>query len=188
MPTLDDVPEDRYFTQKLCHFNPKVTETWQQAFWQNDKYYKNNGINFLHYIGEWVEGPEHIINEKVPFVGWAKKLGARLINFQHRFYGKSRPRNDTSVVHLHFLNSRQALADLAEFIKAKNAEWALEEPKWVIFGGSYGGNLALWFRQQYPELTVGAVGSSAPIEATVDFFGKEKKCRLIQVLRLHSSC
>lgn len=29
--------------------------------------------------------------------------------------------------------------------------------------------LALWFRQLYPDLTVGAIGSSAPVEAVVNF-------------------
>ncbi|RCN45823.1 hypothetical protein ANCCAN_08120, partial [Ancylostoma caninum] len=31
--------------------------------------------------------------------------------------------------------------------------------------------LSLWFRQQYPELVAGAVGSSAPLDAEFDFWG-----------------
>lgn len=105
-----------------------------------------------------------------------KKLGARLWNLEHRYYGQSRPLSDQSVRNLLFLNSRQALEDLADFIKAKNTELNIENPKWVVFGGSYPGALALWFRQQHPELTVGAVGSSAPIELKTDFFDYLRVC------------
>jgi pimeloyl-ACP methyl ester carboxylesterase len=72
---------------------------------------------------------------------------------------------------LKFLHSEQALFDLAGFIQAKNKELNLSKPKWVVFGGSYPGALALWFREKFPDLTVGAVGSSAPIEPRLDFFG-----------------
>lgn len=72
---------------------------------------------------------------------------------------------------LKFLHSEQALYDLAEFIKAINKDLKLSKPRWIVFGGSYPGALALWFRQKFPELTFGAVGSSAPIEQRLDFFG-----------------
>jgi len=171
------VPEDQYFTQKLCHFNPNVTGTWRQRFWQNDAYYtKDNGIQFLNIGGEGEESPYVIYYEIIPMVAWAKKLGARLWNLEHRYYGKSRPLKDQSVENLFYLNGRQALEDLADFIKAKNAELNIKNPKWVVFGGSYPGALALWFRQWHPELTVGAVGSSAPVELVTDFFDYLRVC------------
>ena len=40
----------------------------------------------------------------------------------------------------------------------------------VTFGGSYPGNLAAWFRQKYPHLTIGSVASSAPLRAVDDFY------------------
>ncbi|KAH8041209.1 hypothetical protein HPB51_013869 [Rhipicephalus microplus] len=42
-------------------------------------------------------------------------------------------------------------------------------PKWVVFGGSYSGSLAAWFKLKYPHLAVGAVASSAPLYAVIDF-------------------
>lgn len=38
----------------------------------------------------------------------------------------------------------------------------------VVIGSHYGGNLAIWFRQKYPHLTVGAWGSSAPLLSIIN--------------------
>ena len=70
-----------------------------------------------------------------------------------------------------YLTSRQFLTDVANFIQTQNQILGLKNPKWVLFGGSYAGALALWFRALYPELAIGAVGSSAFIEAQLDFYG-----------------
>lgn len=56
---------------------------------------------------------------------------------------------------LQFLNSEQALRDLAAFIQAMNTQFKLSESKWVCFGGSYPGSLSAWFRLKFPHLVVG---------------------------------
>lgn len=70
-----------------------------------------------------------------------------------------------------YLSSRQYLGDVANFIRTQNRNLNLTNPKWIVFGGSYAGALALWFRELYPELAIGAVGSSAPIQPVLDFYG-----------------
>ncbi|VDK31440.1 unnamed protein product [Anisakis simplex] len=45
--------------------------------------------------------------------------------------------------------------------------------------------LSAWFRQFYPELTVGALASSAPIGAKVDFYGQ--LFQLVSLARNHHS-
>ena len=45
-------------------------------------------------------------------------------------------------------------------------EWGLDGP-WVVFGCSYSGLLVTWLKKLYPDEFVGAVVSSAPIEAKV---------------------
>lgn len=81
------------------------------------------------------------------------------------------PNSDMSTKNLRFLSSEQALADLAYFIEAKKKELQLPHNKWIVFGGSYPGSLAAWFRLKYPHLAHGAVASSAPLLAKINFKG-----------------
>lgn len=78
---------------------------------------------------------------------------------------------DMQTSSLRYLTTQQALADLAFFIEFMNQQYGFKNPRWVTFGGSYPGSLAAWFRQKYPQLTVGSVASSAPVNLKLDFYG-----------------
>ena len=56
---------------------------------------------------------------------------------------------------LRYLNSEQALADLAAFRNAMTKKFNLTSSKWISFGGSYPGSLSAWFRLKYPHLVNG---------------------------------
>ena len=58
------------------------------------------------------------------------------------------------------------MEDIVEFKRRISNDWRLEGP-WVIFGCSYAGLLVTWLKRLYPHEFVGAVVSSAPIEAKV---------------------
>lgn len=77
-----------------------------------------------------------------------------------------------STENLRFLTSEQAVADAASFIQAMNKKFnfTADQP-WIIFGGSYAGALAIWLVEDYPHLAYGAVSSSGPVHATLDFGG-----------------
>ena len=85
-----------------------------------------------------------------------------------RFYGESHPRGDASTQNLKYLSSRQALADIVYFHDLMVVKYKMtDKNEWISFGGSYAGALSAW--QLYPNVVVGAVASSAPILAKVDF-------------------
>lgn len=85
-----------------------------------------------------------------------------------------------STKNLKYLSSEQALADLAYFIEAKKKELKLSHNKWIVFGGSYPGSLAAWFRLKYPHLAHGAVASSAPLFAKINFKGRDTRYHLVK--------
>lgn len=100
----------------------------------------------------------------------AREINATLVAVNLRFYGNSRPTNDTSLPNLRFLSSDQILADIAHlvyFIKTSNASFT--NSKVIAFGNEYGASLATWMRQKYPHLIDGAWASSALLRAVYDF-------------------
>ncbi|KAK6010434.1 hypothetical protein OSTOST_24539 [Ostertagia ostertagi] len=62
-----------------------------------------------------------------------------------------------------------------------NEKHKLKHPKWIVFGGSYAGSLALWARQKYPELIAGAVGSSPLLQPRVDFWNPHNSLKTYTV-------
>ncbi|XP_069178530.1 putative serine protease K12H4.7 [Procambarus clarkii] len=161
-----DYPE-LWFTQTLDHFNPTNTQTWQQRYYANESFYKPGGPVFLMIGGE---GPANSAwMQEGAWITYAEDVNAYLLYLEHRFYGKSHPTEDVSVENLEYLSSEQALADLAVFTVSMQESLDLKENKWIAFGGSYPGSLAAWYRLKYPHLVHGAVATSAPILAQVNF-------------------
>lgn len=103
------------------------------------------------------------------WIKYAEKFHALCFQLEHRFYGKSHPTSDLSTENLVYLSSEQALADLASFITAMNEKYQLDASKWIAFGGSYPGSLAAWLREKYGHLVHGAISSSGPLLAKIDF-------------------
>lgn len=161
------LPTDQWFTQTLDHFNPADSRTWKQRYFSNDKFYKEGGPIFLMIGGEGPANSKWMVTGS--WVEYAKRLGAYLLLLEHRFYGDSHPLEDVSSKNLAFLSSQQALADLASFTSSMNDSLGLGGNKWIAFGGSYPGSLAAWYRLKYPHLVHGAVATSAPIVAQVNF-------------------
>merc|ERR1712023_115185 len=118
------------------------------------------------------EGPTHATDVSGHFAvsEQAEQFNSMTISLEHRFYGSSMPLPSTATENLYYLTSQQALADAAAF-----QQWlptvvpAVNQSRWVVFGGSYSGNLAAWYREKYPHLVAGAIASSAPVHAQLDF-------------------
>ncbi|KAK3284619.1 hypothetical protein CYMTET_7739 [Cymbomonas tetramitiformis] len=174
-------PPPRYFVQKQDHFDGSNAQTWLQAYYVNDTFWKpgSDAPVFLCVGGEGpaltgaaVESSVHC-NVAVEFL---KDTQALMFAVEHRYYGChnmsacpvssfAEPARD-----LRFLSSRQALADLAEFHAHATDHYGLTgNNKWVTFGGSYPGMLAGWARLRFPHLFHASIASSAPVQAKLDF-------------------
>ncbi|EDV96155.1 GH15372 [Drosophila grimshawi] len=162
--------EELWFEQRLDHFKADNRQTWQQRYFINDQHYVNdsNAPVFIMIGGEG-EATKKWMNEGA-WIHYAEHFGALCIQLEHRFYGKSHPTGDLSTSNLAYLSSEQALADLANFVSAMKSKYNMKATqKWIAFGGSYPGSLAAWAREKYPDLIDGAISSSGPLLAEVDF-------------------
>nr|GMC86223.1 lysosomal Pro-X carboxypeptidase-like [Ipomoea batatas] len=163
--------DTKYFTQILDHFTftPQSYHTFQQRYLINDRFWggaKKMAPIFV-YTGN--EGDIEWFAQNTGFMfDIAPHFNALLVFIEHRFYGKSVPfggENDakSSSKTLGYLSSTQALADYATLIIDLKKNLTATKSPVVVFGGSYGGMLAAWFRLKYPHVTIGALASSAPI-------------------------
>ncbi|CAG8445849.1 12593_t:CDS:2 [Ambispora gerdemannii] len=172
--TRDSTSESYYFIQPIDHYNKNQGQL-KQRYFVNSTFYKSGGPVFL-YIG----GESAVKTSTVEYSGaseLAASLNGLLVVVEHRYYGESIPDiPNMKSENLKFLNTDQALRDLANFVS--NAPSSSLSPlntisknsKWISVGGSYAGNLAAWFRSKYPKLIFAAYASSAPVKAELNFF------------------
>lgn len=163
--TLATSIESLEFRQFINHADP-AHGTFKQRYYVDESLSKDNDAPVFFYIcGESVCRPSALMGA---IREHAKRFGAKLVALEHRFYGKSLPFNSLSTDSLAFLSTDYALKDLANFQKiiTRKRGW---KGKWVAFGGSYPGSLSAYYRNHYPNLVVGSLASSAPVEAREDF-------------------
>lgn len=154
-----------WFNQIIDHsasYSPK----FKQRYYYDTQYsYHPNDPIFIYLCGE-STCKETALGGAIK--EYAKRFHAKLIALEHRYYGKSIPTTDLSTNNLKYLSTEQAIADIYSFQKQimSNANW---KGKWVVFGGSYPGNLSAFYRLQHPDMVVGSIASSAPVEARENF-------------------
>ena len=158
-------PEQRY-DQRLDHFDMISPKRWGQRFWVNMDEYEEGGPALIMIGGEGEANPQWL-NYGV-WYSIAKENRAAMFLLEHRFYGQSWPTEDMSTENMKYLSSRQGLEDLATFMTAMSSTYNLTGP-WVSFGGSYPGSMSAWLKLKYPHLLAGAVSSSGPLHAQLDF-------------------
>ncbi|XP_053565946.1 LOW QUALITY PROTEIN: putative serine protease K12H4.7 [Bombina bombina] len=159
--------QDRWFVQRLDHFSGADTRVWKQRYFMNDSFTQTDGPVFLMIGGEGEANKAWMTSGT--WLTYAEKFGAFCLMLEHRFYGKSHPTENMNLDNLRYLSSRQALADIGHFQTVMTQVLGLYNRKWVVFGGSYPGSLAAWYRMKYPHLAHAAVASSAPVNAVINF-------------------
>lgn len=170
-------PFDYFFEQKLDHFDRANHVTFQQRYFKNETYWRGASSGAPVFLCVGGEGPplDYLVlvssvhcNDMVEL---AEKQNALLLALEHRYYGLSIPNDDLSTDNLRWLNTEQALGDIASFHDLITKEYGLTSAnKWVSWGGSYPGMLAGLARLRYPHLFHASVSSSSPLEAAVEMF------------------
>ncbi|XP_052220287.1 putative serine protease F56F10.1 isoform X1 [Dreissena polymorpha] len=168
-PGLPLPVEQFYEFQSLDHFDGSNFQYWKQRYFMNNVTYRPGGPVFLMLGGQSAANSVWLVTGA--WYEYAREHGAFMVLLEHRFFGESTPTDNITSSSLRFLSSRQALADNAQFI-ADLKRWyqhPIQDSKVIVFGGGYSGSLAAWMRSHYPYIVDGAVASSAPIFATLDF-------------------
>lgn len=170
-----DAAPAQYFTQNLDHYDQTNTQTFQQKYYVNDSWFvadSNQPVWFI--LGG--EGPTSAAYVSGKFIAnkYAEQYGGLVVVLEHRFYGESLPggvNGPTPATMLKYLSSQQALADTATFHAYFSQQYNLTSgSQWIVFGGSYSGSLSAWAKLKYPHLYKGAISSSAPVQAELDFY------------------
>jgi pimeloyl-ACP methyl ester carboxylesterase len=99
---------------------------------------------------------------------YARELKAHRITLEHRYYGYSQPFPTLTTANMQYLSTENALLDLKNFQLWAQKTLKLTGP-WIVIGGSYPGSLAAYYRFKFPELVVGALASSGPVQAKENF-------------------
>eukprot|EP00850_Spirogloea_muscicola_P004153 SM000017S02893 [mRNA] locus=s17:965817:973061:- [translate_table: standard] len=174
---------ERFYEQTLDHFSFGSDATFRQRYLLNDGDWDgaDAGAPIFVYCGN--EGDVAWFAKNTGFM-WeiAPRFGALLVFPEHRYYGKSIPEvamRGAGGESLAFLTAEQALADLAALVTDLKANLLAQASPVVVFGGSYGGMLAAWFRLKYPHVATGALASSAPILQFEDFVPPDTFYRIV---------
>ena len=154
------------FEQILDHNNPTDKRTFQQRYFINNQFTKQSPSPVLFYIcGEATCSANHLQGSVATA---ARELGATLVALEHRYYGHSQPFDQLTTENMQYLTTDFALKDLAHFQESHKNQPGFDGP-WIAVGGSYPGSLSAYYRQRYPNNVVGALASSAPVQARENF-------------------
>lgn len=152
------------FEQRINAKDPKDSRTFKQRYFVNSQYAESSLSPTLYFLcGESTcEGFPGVM------ATYASELKANLVAIEHRYYGKSQPFSKLTTENLKYLTTELALEDAANLQLYLRTHLGLQG-KWIVFGGSYSGSLAAYYRQKYPDLVVGALASSGPVQAKANF-------------------
>ncbi|CAK4657631.1 unnamed protein product [Aphanomyces euteiches] len=163
---------EKYFEQTLNHFEA-IPETYKQRYFICDEFWTKPGGPIFFYVGNEADVELYLNNTGLMWEN-AHEYGAMLVFAEHRYFGKSLPKDAAN--HLQHLSSEQALADYAVLLRhIKETKEGTAKSPVIGFGGSYGGMLGTWFRIKYPHVIDGMVAASAPV---LSFLGEDPPANL----------
>ena len=195
-------PVDEYsFPTVLDHYRFRTnsdgeTNTFPLRYFVNQEHWNNETKTgpVLFYAGNEANIVQFINNSGLLFEA-AAELQAMVVFAEHRYYGESIPtttpnannanascssRDDDSS-YWDYLSVEQAMMDFNTLTVHIREQWnmtsnkSLSKTPFIVLGGSYGANLALWLRLRHSNIWAGAIASSATplkhlLRETNDFY------------------
>jgi pimeloyl-ACP methyl ester carboxylesterase len=152
--------------QRIDHNNAQDTRTFAQRYWVNSSYAAGTNSPVVLFICGEGECGDYAVGGQA--ARHAQQLKAYVVALEHRYYGTSQPFADLSSESLRYLTVDQALQDLRSFRTMINQQLKITGP-WLTIGGSYPGALSAYVRALYPQEFAGALASSGPVQADLDF-------------------
>jgi hypothetical protein len=160
-------PVDEYFFDAtIDHFNfrPTTVPTFPLRYYVNEQHWNGSAVFF--YAGNEADIFQFVNNSGFLFEA-AQDFGAMVVFAEHRYYGRSMPFGEEYAMgtpyNVSFLTVEQAMEDFNTLSVFMRKTWSMMSPEtaFIVFGGSYGANLAMWLRLKNPNLWAGAIASSA---------------------------
>ena len=160
-----------YFSQKVDHFDSSNTDTWQQRYFVETKFFRGPGHPIILVVG----GEGGIDTGMFyPFVDQylAEEWGALVLHPEHRFYGVSQPVDPVTNKELvQLLTVPNAMEDMMAIVTRYQNQYRCSHDRTsqhycpvIAVGGSYPAFVATLLRLQYPDRVDMAYASSAPLK------------------------
>lgn len=156
--------EQRWFSQRVDHFNKQHDGRFQQRYFVYDKFSRHEENHPLFVFCGAEQGDIELEWQHYGFlVELARAEGATVLWLEHRFFGKSVPFQEQEAFEsrsgrVGLLSIEQSLADYAEIIRKHRGGGPV-----LTFGGSLSGTIAVLMRIQHPTLVDIAFASSSPL-------------------------
>jgi lysosomal Pro-X carboxypeptidase len=159
--------QEHWFNATIDHFNfrPTTVSTFPLRYFVNEENYEEGGPVFF-YAGNEADITQFVKNSGFMFEA-AAESNAMVVFAEHRYYGLSNPFGDEYALgkgyNVSFLSVEQAMQDFNTLNLHIRDKWNMTDDlstPFILFGGSYGGNLAMWIRLKHPNLWAGAIASS----------------------------
>eukprot|EP00980_Cylindrotheca_fusiformis_P030214 scaffold24541_cov142-Cylindrotheca_fusiformis.AAC.1 len=167
--------QEHWFNATIDHFNfrPTTDPTFPLRYFVNEEHYREGGPVFF-YAGNEADILQFVKNSGFMFEA-AVEFNAMVVFSEHRYYGLSNPFGNEYALgkgyNISFLSVEQAMQDFNTLNLHIRERWNMTAGKtrtpfgdlstpFILFGGSYGGNLAMWIRLKHPNLWAGAIASS----------------------------
>jgi lysosomal Pro-X carboxypeptidase len=179
-----------WFHSIVDHFNyrPTIESTFPLRYYVNDQYYiVNSSSPVIFYAGN--EADITLFIKNCGFL-WeiASQINAMIVFAEHRYYGESYPLSGgncavdarTTSTHssestkycnktaslspqnISYLTVEQAMEDYNTLQVHVREQWNMtKDTAFIVTGGSYGANLALWLRLKNANMWAGALACSA---------------------------